>query len=322
RVMRPKLDAAWNLHELTADMDLSAFVLFSSVAALIGSPGQGNYAAANAALDALAEVRRVAGLPATSLAWGLWENTAGMAGGLNETELAQLGKMGAVPLSDDEGLKLFDQALAMDTTVIAPVRLDLGALRVQAQAGLLPALLRGLVRAPARPTEPAGGSLAQRLAEVDEADREKVVLELVLTQVAAVLGHDSPAAIDAERPFRELGFDSLGAVALRNRLTQSGGVRLPATLVFDHPTPAAVARLLLTELGGGDDAEPPIDVELKKLEDLLTAAAAEEKQRVAGRLRAMAAALTDGGQGTSGRIEAAATVDEVFQLIDAEFGEA
>ncbi|MBL1099166.1 hypothetical protein JK363_21335 [Streptomyces sp. 205] len=231
-----------------------------------------------------------------------------------------------MPLSDQEGLELFDQALGADTALLAPVRLNPGALRVQAQAGLLPALLRGLVRAPARPAEPTGGSLAQRLAEADEADREKVVLELVLTQVAAVLGHDSAAAIDAERPFRQLGFDSLGAVGLRNRLTQTTGLQLPATLIFDHPTPAAITRLLLTELGGGsaagDDATPSIDEELTKLEDLLAATAAEEKQHVAGRLRAMAAALMDGGQGTSGRIEAAATMDEVFQLIDGDFGEA
>ncbi|WP_432015765.1 phosphopantetheine-binding protein, partial [Streptomyces cucumeris] len=231
-------------------------------------------------------------------------------------------QMGAVPLSDQEGLELFDQALGADTALLAPVRLNPGALRVQAQAGLLPALLRGLVRAPAQPTEATGGSFAQRLAEADEADREKVVLELVLTQVAAVLGHASPAAIGAERSFSELGFDSLGAVGLRNRLTQATGLQLPATLIFDHPTPAAITRLLFTELGGGEDAPPPIDVELTKLEDLLAAAAAEEKQRVAGRLRAMAAALTDGGQGTSGRFEAATTADEVFQLIDAEFGEA
>ncbi|MFE3098605.1 beta-ketoacyl synthase N-terminal-like domain-containing protein, partial [Streptomyces sp. NPDC059248] len=247
RVMRPKLDAAWNLHELTADMDLSAFVLFSSVAALIGSPGQGNYAAANAALDALAQIRRVAGLPATSLAWGLWENTAGMAGGLNETELARLEREGVGALSDELGLDLFDQAIATDTALLAPVSLDLAALRDRARAGALPALMRGLVRLPAH--RGGDGSLAQRLASVDVDDRERVVREFVLTQVAAVLGHTSTAAVDPQRPFKELGFDSLGAVELRNRLTQSGGVRLPATLVFDHPTPAAVVRLLLAEVG-------------------------------------------------------------------------
>ncbi|MBW1600492.1 phosphopantetheine-binding protein, partial [Streptomyces sp. JJ38] len=274
-------------------------------------------------LDALAHIRRERGLPATSLAWGLWENTAGMAGGLGESQLAQLERMGAVPLSDDEGLELFDQSLGAEAALLAPVCLDAATLRVQAQAGMLPALLRGLVRTPARPAEPTGGSLAQRLAGADPADREQAVLDLVRTQAAAVLGHASAASIGAERPFKDLGFDSLGAVGLRNRLTQATGVRLPATLIFDHPTPAAVARLLLAELGGGEEAaEPSIDAELKRLENLLAAAAEEEKQRVAGRLRALATALSEAGESASGRIEAAESVDEVFRLIDAEFGEA
>ncbi|MBD3934971.1 KR domain-containing protein, partial [Streptomyces chumphonensis] len=297
------------------------FVLFSSVAPLIGSPGQANYAAANASLDALAQLRRASGLPATSLAWGLWANTAGMAGDLGEEALARLERMGAVPLSDEEGLELFDQALGADAALLAPVRLDPAALRAQARAGLLPALLRGLARVPTQPAEPAGGSLAARLAEVGEAEREPVLLDLVRTQAAAVLGHDGVTAIGAERPFKDLGFDSLGAVGLRNRLTQATGVRLPATLIFDHPTPAAVARLLLAELGGGE-AEPSLDVEIDKLENLLAEAATEEKQRLAGRLRTLATALSGTGQSTSGRIEAAESVDEVFSLIDAEFGEA
>ncbi|WP_432040729.1 beta-ketoacyl synthase N-terminal-like domain-containing protein, partial [Streptomyces cucumeris] len=156
-------------------------------------------------------------------------------------------RQGVGALSDDLALELFDRALGADTALLAPVLLDLAALRVQARTGTLPALLRGLVRLPAQRN--GEGSLAQRLASVDAGDRERVVREFVLTQVAAVLGHASAAAIDAQRPFRELGFDSLGAVELRNRLTQNGGVRLPATLIFDHPTPAAVTRLLLTEVG-------------------------------------------------------------------------
>ena len=321
RVMRPKVDAAWHLHELTAGMELSAFVLFSSVAALIGSPGQGNYAAANAALDALAHLRRAAGQPATSLAWGLWAEATGMTGGLGEAELARLGRMGVRALSADLGRDLFDQGLGSDAALLAPVDLDLAVLRVQAQAGMLPALLRGLVRAQVRRAEPAGaGSLADRLAGVEEADRERVVLELVLAQVAAVLGHASAAAIEPDRPFQALGFDSLGAVGLRNRLTQATGLQLPATLVFDHPTPAAVARLLVGRLGGGAPAAPPIDQELKKLEDMLAGVADGDRQRVAGRLRAMLAAVSADGQGTSARLEAATTVDEVFDLIDAEFG--
>ncbi|MFH8371867.1 SDR family NAD(P)-dependent oxidoreductase, partial [Streptomyces sp. NPDC018031] len=254
RVMRPKLDAAWHLHELTADTELSAFVLFSSMAALIGSPGQANYAAANASLDALAHVRRAAGLPASSLAWGLWADATGMTGELDEAELARLERMGVGALSAGSGLELFDESLGLDAALLAPVRLDLAVLRGQARAGMLPALLRGLVRAPARRAESAGGSLAQRLAGVPEADREKVVLEVVQAQVASVLGHASGAAIEADRAFKELGFDSLSAVELRNRLTQATGLRLPATLVFDHPNPMAVARLLLAEIGGAVEA--------------------------------------------------------------------
>ncbi|WP_299541702.1 alpha/beta fold hydrolase, partial [uncultured Streptomyces sp.] len=252
RVMGPKADAALHLHELTAGMDLSAFVLFSSVAALIGSPGQGNYAAANAALDALAAHRRAQGLPATSLAWGLWADPSGMAGALDETELARLERQGVGALSTELGLELFDQAQRLDRSLAVPVRLDLASLRAQARAGLLPPLLRGLVRVPG---QSAGneGSLAQRLAGVPAEDREAIAIDLVRGQVAAVLGHATAEAVEPDRVFKELGFDSLAAVDLRNRLTQVSGVRLPSTLVFDHPSPGAVARFLLSEVGDAPD---------------------------------------------------------------------
>ncbi|MEV6766964.1 beta-ketoacyl reductase, partial [Streptomyces sp. NPDC051105] len=245
RVMRPKVDAALHLHELTADMELSAFVLFSSVAALIGSPGQGNYAAANAVLDALAARRRAAGLPATSLAWGLWADATGMTGELDEAELARLERQGVGALSTELGVELFDRAQRLDAGLLVPVRLDQGALRAQARAGMLPALLRGLVRMPARQVESVGGSLAERLAAVPQTDWERVTLDLVRGQVAAILGHASSDAIDPDRAFKTLGFDSLAAVELRNRLTQATGLRLPTTLVFDHPTPEAVAQYLI-----------------------------------------------------------------------------
>ena len=254
RVLRPKVDAARHLDELTTGMELSAFVLFSSVAALIGSPGQGNYAAANAFLDALAARRRAAGLPATSLAWGLWADATGITDGLGAAELARLERMGGEPLSTELGLELFDRARRRDDALLVPVRLDLAALRAQARAGLLPPLLRGLVKSPARRT----GSLAQRLAGVPETDRERVVLELVRAQVAAVLGHASTDAIDPDRAFKELGFDSLSAVELRNRLTQASGLRLPSTLVFDHPNTAAVVRFLLAEVGDAPETERPV----------------------------------------------------------------
>ncbi|MGH3373824.1 MAG: type I polyketide synthase [Actinoallomurus sp.] len=245
RVMRPKLDAALYLHELTAGMELSAFVVFSSVAALIGSPGQGNYAAANAFLDALAARRRSEGLRASSLAWGLWADATGMTGELDEAELARLERMGVGALSAELGLELYDQAQQVDEALLVPVRLDLGALRAQARAGMLPALLRGLVRAPARRAETTGGSLADRLAGLPQSDWEQVTLDLVRAQVASVLGHASFEAIEPERAFKELGFDSLASVELRNRLTQATGLRLPTTLVFDHPTPLAVAQYVV-----------------------------------------------------------------------------
>ena len=322
RVMRPKVDAALHLHELTADMKLSAFVLFSSVAALIGSPGQANYAAANAALDALAQKRRADGLAGGSLAWGLWGDVGGMAGELDETELARIERMGVERLSSGLGLELFDEAQGLDEALLVPVRLDLGTLRARARAGMLPAMLRGLVRAPARRAE-TGVSLAQRLAGVKDAEREQIVIQLVQAQVAAVLGHASPGAIEPGKAFKDLGFDSLGAVELRNRLTQASGIRLPSTLVFDHPTSESVAQLLLSEVSGAA-TEPPIDQELKKLEGMLAGIAAGEKKRVAGRLRSLLAGITNGDSGLSAgeRIEAATTADEVFNLIDAEFGEA
>jgi polyketide synthase 12 len=245
RVMRPKIDAALHLHELTAGAELSDFVVFSSFAAQVGNAGQGNYAAANSFLDALVATRRADGLVASSLAWGLWADATGMTGDLDEAEIARLARRGFGVLSAELGLELFDQARRLDAAVLVPAPLDLGALRVQARAGMLPALLRGLVRAPAKRAEAAGATLAERLASVPQPDWERVALDLVRAQVASVLGHASLEAVDQDRAFKELGFDSLAAVELRNRLTRATGLRLPTTLVFDHPTPLAVARFLL-----------------------------------------------------------------------------
>ncbi len=245
RVMRPKVDAAWLLHELTAELDLSAFVLFSSGASLFGNQGQACYAAANGGLDAMAQQLRAAGVPATSLAWGVWADGVGMAGRLDGTNVARIESSGVALLAVERGLDLFDYSLGLDTAVLAPVQLDMPALRAQAREGSLHPLLRGLVKVPAQAAEPAGGSLAQRLAGVADNERESVVLDLVQAQVAAVLGHESAAAIDPDRAFRDMGFDSLASVGLRNRLSKITALRLPATLVFDHPTATAVTRFLL-----------------------------------------------------------------------------
>ncbi|WP_448323714.1 type I polyketide synthase, partial [Streptomyces sp. DSM 41493] len=252
-VLRPKVDAALNLHELTRDLDLSAFVLFSSAAGLFGAAGQGNYAAANAFLDALALQRRAEGLPAQSLAWGLWaESSSGMTGHLDDEALKRMTRTGLSPLSVDQGLALFDTACATDEALVAPVRLDTSALRAQAGTVGLPAVLRGLVRTPVRRaagnTAEADGSLRQRLASLSAGERDRILLDLVRTNAASVLGHASEAGIEPTRAFREVGFDSLTAVELRNRLGTATGLRLPATMVFDHPTPEVLASFLLSEL--------------------------------------------------------------------------
>ncbi|MEU6665880.1 type I polyketide synthase [Streptomyces sp. NPDC046727] len=253
-VFRPKADAAWNLHELTAELDLSAFVLFSSSAATLGSPGQANYAAANAYLDALAVHRRGLGLPAHSLAWGLWARAGGMTGTLDETDLTRIARGGVAPLETEEGVALFDAALRGDDPAVLPVRLDLAALRAQGE-GLAP-LFRGLVpphRAGAATGQAATGgadALRDRLAGLLEAEREPFLTELVQSHVATILGYRSAQDVGRTLAFRELGFDSLAAVELRNRLSAATGLRLPATLVFDHPTPAELARHLLGELTG------------------------------------------------------------------------
>ncbi|WSY90941.1 type I polyketide synthase [Streptomyces sp. NBC_00873] len=270
RVMRPKIDAALNLHELTADMELSAFVLFSSLAALIGSPGQANYAAANAFLDALAARRRAEGRPASSLAWGLWGDATGMTGELGEAGLARLERMGVAALSNELGLELFDAARQLDEALLVPARLDQPALRAQAQSGLLPALMRGLVRTPARRTGTVGRSLADRLAGADPEEWERITLDLVRAQVASVLGHASAESIEPDRAFKELGFDSLAAVELRNRLTPATGLRLPTTLVFDHPNPLAVARYLIpVAMPGAASGDTGRRAEEDEIRDLL-----------------------------------------------------
>ncbi|TDD94229.1 type I polyketide synthase, partial [Actinomadura rubrisoli] len=244
-VLRPKADAAWHLHELAGD--LAHFVLFSSVAGVLGNAGQGNYAAANAFLDGLAAHRRAHGLPAVSLAWGLWAEGSGMTSDLDAADHARLRRGGVLPLATGEGLALLDAALMSDRALVLPARLDLAAVRNSP-----PPLLRGLVRAPVRRAVAAAGSegWAGRIARMPAEHRDEAVLDLVRMQVALVLGHAGTATVDPERAFRELGLDSLTAVELRNRLAAATGLRLPSTLLFDYPTLKALAARLVDLVTG------------------------------------------------------------------------
>ena len=260
-VMRPKADAAWHLHEVTAGADLESFVMFSSAAATFGSPGQGNYAAGNAFLDGLAAARRAAGLPGVSLAWGLWAEASGMTGHLGEGDKARIG----AGLSAERGLALLDAAAGRAEAVLVPVELDLAGLRAAARAGStgIPALLRGLAGNPARRRAAAApavdGGLAGRLAGLPGPDQDLLLTDLVRAEAAAVLGHASPEAVEAGRAFKDLGFDSLTAVELRNRLNAATGLALPATLIFDYPAPAVLARYLRVRLLGDGEQEPGQD---------------------------------------------------------------
>ncbi|XLQ74318.1 type I polyketide synthase [Streptomyces actinocidus] len=333
RVLRPKVDAALHLHELTRDLDLSAFILFSSASSNFGGGGQANYAAANAFLDALAHQRRGLGLPAVSLAWGMWEQRSEMTGDLGEADLQRIARAGLNALSSREGLALFDDALRTDETVLVPTHVDLAALRVQAHTGDVPALLRGLVRVPRRraaaseTTHTGTGSLRDRLAGLSAADRHRALLDLVRVQVATVLGHGSPEAVEPDMAFKEMGFDSLTTVELRNRLNAETGLRLSAVLVFDHPTPTALVDHLREELlPDGGTGEPLVFAELDRLEPLLSHVMddGEARTKVAGRLRELLEKLVEASD-DSGSAEVVERIgsssnDELFAFIDNELG--
>ncbi|HEX8688964.1 MAG TPA: SDR family NAD(P)-dependent oxidoreductase, partial [Solirubrobacterales bacterium] len=254
RVFAPKADAAWHLHQLTKSHELSTFVSFSSIAGTLGGAGQGNYAAANAFLDALANQRRSEGLPATSIAWGLWAERGGMAGTLSEADLKRIEGGGIGTLSDEQGLAFLDAALRTDRSHPVAIRTDPATLRALASVGALLPIMRGLVRVPTRRAA-ISGVLLEQLATLADAERRGAVLETVVTQVAAVLGHESGASIDPDKAFQDLGFDSLAAVELRNRLAMVTGMSLAPTLVFDYPTATKLADHLLAEVTAGGVAK-------------------------------------------------------------------
>ncbi|MFC4530343.1 type I polyketide synthase [Sphaerisporangium dianthi] len=325
-VLRPKVDAAWHLHELTVGMDLNFFVLFSSASALFGNPGQGNYAAANAFLDALAHQRRARGLAGVSLAWGPWERSAGMTAGMRDRELRRLHANGIGLLAGSRGLALFDDAVGATAAVVAPLNLDVRALRARSSTENLPALLRGLVqvRSVSRPDEPAR-ALASRLAALPAAAQYQELLMLVQVHGAAVLGHTSPASIDPDEPFKQLGFDSLAVVELRNRLRTATSMSLPSTLVFDHPTPSELAQALRLRLMGDDTGTGSAGLlrELDRFEGTLTGSdtvAADDHAAIVDRLRGILRRLTGSDETPTDNWEPM-KLDEVFDFIDQEFAD-
>jgi polyketide synthase 12 len=357
-VLRAKAEAAWHLHELTRRFDLTLFALFSSTAGVFGSAGQANYAAANTWLDALAQHRRARGLPALSLAWGLWAERTGMTGHLNQADLSRMTRGGLVPFSSQEGLALLDAAGGLAEALVVPARLDTTALTDRATQGAapLPAVLRGLVRRPAPARRAVAGeqrhsdepSLAQRLAGLAPAERRRTLLRLVQEHGATVLGHGSAVSVVADRGFLELGFDSLTAVELRNRLNAATGLRLPATLIFDYPTPEALAGHLDEEIApvaASAADSSALAAELDRLEAALHGAVGSDaatRELVSGRLRHLLAAVSAWSDGTDGAAEPAqppaagetspvdsdavaehlesAEADELFAFIDQEFG--
>jgi rifamycin polyketide synthase module 9/10 len=265
-VFAPKVDAVRHLDELTRDMDLDAFVVYSSVSGVFMGAGSGSYAAANAFLDGLMASRRAAGLPGLSLAWGLWEQSTGMAAGTDDLSRSRMNRRGGLqPMTPAEGMELFDASVGSGQAVLVPAKLDLRGVRADAAAGAdVPHLLRGLVRVGRQLAHTAGigderGQLTERLAGLPAAEQAQVLLELVRAQVAAVLGYSASHHIDADQGLFEIGFDSLTAIELRNRIRTITERKISPNVVFAYPTPEMLATHL-HELMCGEQAPVAISV--------------------------------------------------------------
>ncbi|QUR67889.1 type I polyketide synthase [Mycobacterium spongiae] len=321
-VLRAKVDAAWNLHELTADLDVSAFVMFSSMAGLVGASGQANYAAANSFLDGLAAHRRAHGLPAISLGWGLWDQASAMTGALAAAHRARFGRDGVVAMSSDEALELFDTALIVDDPFMLPARIDLNALRAKFDGGTLPPMFVELINARTRrqvadslAAEKSKSALLQRLEGLSEDEQHGVVLDLVRSHIATVLGNTTPEAIDPDKAFQELGFDSLTAVEMRNRLKAATGLSLSPTLIFDYPNSAALAGYMCRELVGTtqDDtpAAAPGEAEIQRV----VASIPVKRLRQAGVLDLLLT-LANGAEGTGESATSNETTEDAIAGMD------
>ncbi|MFE7798660.1 SDR family NAD(P)-dependent oxidoreductase [Nocardia sp. NPDC057440] len=328
-VLAPKADAAWYLHEATADLNLAAFVVFSSLSGTIGGPGQANYAAANTFVDGLVAHRRARGLAGRSLAWGPWARSSGMTGHLTDADAARTMRAGFTALSDEQALAAWDSVLETGPGHAVITGVDTTAIRAKADAGLLPPLLRELV--PPAATRPAATSmvvsgLRQRLAGLDADRQRKVVLDTVREHVTAVLGRDAVSVLDADlSTFQDLGFDSLGAVELRNRVKADTGLALAATVVFDYPTPAALAEYLREQLSDRTGEKPArsIDAVFEDLESALATGnrGEEEKAEIVARLQSIAtswAARIDIGGVHRDDDVANADEAELFAILDSE----
>ncbi|MBZ3906100.1 type I polyketide synthase [Streptomyces griseiscabiei] len=341
-VLRPKVDAAWRLHELTRGLDLAEFVTFSSVSGTFGAAGQANYAAANVFLDALARHRRAQGLPGLSLAWGPWAERSALTGDLTEADWARIGRDGVRALPTRDALALFDTARvtseAVEEPVLVALRLDMGQVRQRHSAGRLLPMLRSLVDggsgagsgsvprpgAPAIPSTPttpstngtdvngrvaAASSFAERVRAMSEAERGRALLDLVRAHAARALGEGTAEDIDPDRGFVDLGVDSLASLDLQEKLHEATGVDLPSTLIFDHPTAAALADHLCAELAAGTAdvvaSAGPALAEVDRLEAFLTSFAehadGQARESVARRLRELVSRWS-GGTGTDDRV--------------------
>lgn len=321
RVWRSKAAAAWHLHEATRQLPLSMFVLYSSVAGQLGSPGQANYAAANSFLDGLAQYRAARGLPALSLAWGLWARATGITGHLSERDRGRMRRDGLTPLADDEGLALFDMARHSGSSTATPARLDLDALRALGDPAELPPVLRGLLHGRRRAADSGAtqaATLTARLTGLDPAEQERIVLGVIRSHAAAVLGHESRDGVPADTAFTELGFDSLGAVEFRNRLKTATGVQLSTTVVFDYPNATKLARYIRDEIAPVHNPADEITGQVAALAARCAAAelAPDQVTEVVDRLGELMRALS--GTAGTGAIDDIDSADDdaLFGLID------